>query len=492
MKTSCSDDPFAGVQILTRAVEGAAHAAGGARRELDCCLTRGGCSLPAQVRPFITWVLSEGRAGKRISSGFRVVVFFAHDLLQELFSLSANMPASAVPKPDSEIHPTLSAPVSARSSGVRPIESRAPSVTESILLWLIAAMVFILVITRFQSFWHMVETFADNKAYIGAAKAVLSRFGSYADIKQFWGLPYLIAGLSLFHVPLRYGFLFVCTGSSLASMLLARKLWGEWVALFFALLNITWIQASYLGGSEPLFVLLLFLSFWQSRKGHWMSAAVLAALATVVRPLGFLALVGIGLTLLLRKEIWKAAACTGVAALIGLLYLLPFWIYLHDPLFQVHHYKQEDWHGGWPVGWPFHGIVASLIHNREPWTNVILTTGWIAFAVVGFCAMIAKLRQPRLLLQSGDTKGWRSLVKERPAEYLFAFSYLIFLFCYDSQWVRAEFPRFAIPVAPFLLVALERRLPKRRFVVYPLAVVSAVLGAASAVGLRNVMAALHS
>ena len=391
------------------------------------------------------------------------------------------------------MRPAISQPVPASHTEAGPAESRTPSVSESILLWLIAAVVFILVIARFQSFWYMVETFADNKAYIGAAKWVLRHWdlADAADIKQFWGLSYVIAGLSLLHIPLRYGFFFVCTGSSLGSMLMARKLWGDWIALFFALLNITWIQASYLGGSEPLFVLLLFLSFWQSRKEHWVSAAVLAALATVVRPLGFLALVGIGMTLLLRKEICKAALCTAVAMLIGLLYLAPFWIFLHDPLFQVHHYKQEDWHGGAPVGWPFHGILATLVHNREPWTNVIFTTGWILFAVLGFCMMIAKLRTPTLSLESPERRGWSNRMKERPAEYWFAFSYLIFLFCYDSQWVRAEFPRFLIPVLPFLLVALERWLPKRRFVIYPLAVASAVLGAFSALGVRNVMAALH-
>jgi len=401
--------------------------------------------------------------------------------------------ASAVQNSESGVRSTFSAPIPAGSAEVTPIESKAPSVIESILLWLIAAVVFIFVIARFGSFWHMVETFADNKAYIGAAKHILRDWdlANAADIKQFWGLSYLIAGLSLFHVPLRYGFFLVCAGSSLGSMLLARKLWGGWIALFFAVLNITWIQASYLGGSEPLFLLLLFLSFWQSRKEHWVTAAALAALATVVRPLGFLALVGIGLTLLLRKDIKKAAACTGAAAVIGLLYLLPFWIFVHDPLFQVHHYKQEDWHGGSPVGWPFHGIVVSLIHNREPWTNVILTTGWVVFAAAGFCAMIWKLRISTLSHQGGGRQGSGSLLSGRPAEYLFGFAYLIFLFCYDSQWARAEFPRFVIPVLPFLLASLETWLPKRRLVIYPLAVVSAVLGAASALGVRNIMAGLH-
>ena len=63
------------------------------------------------------------------------------------------------------------------------------------------------------------------------------------------------------------------------------RLWGGWVAGFFAILNFDWMQRSYLGGSEPLFVALLFASFLAIRKERWWLACVLASLSTVVRPL---------------------------------------------------------------------------------------------------------------------------------------------------------------------------------------------------------------
>lgn len=88
-----------------------------------------------------------------------------------------------------------------------------------------------------------------------------------------------------------------------------------------------------------MFVLLLFGSFWFGRKEpqeRWILAAVLAALATVTRAVGIFALVALGLNLLLRKEYRKLTVCIALAALIGFLYLLPFWIAFHDPLYQFH------------------------------------------------------------------------------------------------------------------------------------------------------------
>lgn len=247
---------------------------------------------------------------------------------------------------------------------------------------------------------------------------------------------------------------------------------------FFLTLSFPWIEVSLLGGAEPLFVLLLFSCFWFSRKGRWIPASVLAALGTLVRPLGVFALLGIGLHLILRRDYKKAFFCTAVAMLIGTLYLLPFWFYFHDPLYQIHRYKQADWQSGFPIGLPFRAIILAFLHNREPWTNIVFTLGWVAFAVLGFLKMTGK--------------AYRPYITEHRSEYIFAVCYLIFLFCYNSsQWARAEFPRFVIPVLPFLVLSLDGWLPKSRYVVYPLCVVSSVLGACSAIGIRNVMAALR-
>ena len=354
----------------------------------------------------------------------------------------------------------------------------SPSRIEVSLLWLFSAFLFIVVLTHFQTYVGKVDTFGDNGSYLEAANAIRHWDFRGVAVKQFWGLPYLIACVSRFHISARSSLLLICIVSSLVSVLLARHLWGPWIAAYFSVLNFYWIQVSFLGGSEPLFVALVFGSFWASRKEHWLGASIFAALATIVRPLGFFALLGIGLVLILRRDYKKAFVCTSLAALIGTLYLLPFWMYFHDPLYQVHQYRMYDWQSQSAIGWPFRALVLSFLHNREPWTNVIFTLGWITFALVGVCAMSRKV--------------FRQYIQEHPAECVFAFFYLTFLFTYNSvMWARAEFPRFVIPVVPFLLRAFDRWLPRSRYVLYGLGIVSSVLAACSAIGIKNVLPALR-
>lgn len=359
-----------------------------------------------------------------------------------------------------------------------PSVKRSPSRIEVSLLWLFAALLFVGVLTHFQTYAGKVDSFGDNGRYLEDANAIRHWDFRGVAVKQFWGLPYLIACVSWLHVSARSSLLLICMVSSLASVLLAWRLWGPWIAAFFAVLNFCWIQVSLLGGSEPLFVALLFSSFWASRKEHWRWASVFAALATLVRPLGFFALLGIGLALIFRRDYRKAFVCTLLAGFIGTIYLLPFWIYFHDPLYQVHQYKQNDWHSESAIGWPFRALVVSFLNNEVPWTNVIFTLGWIAFALIGLCAM--------------SRKGFRQYIQEHHAECIFAFFYLMFLFTYNSvAWARAEFPRFVIPVVPFLLLAFDPWLPRSRYVLYGLGIVSSVLGACSAIGIRNVLPALR-
>jgi len=360
----------------------------------------------------------------------------------------------------------------------------APSLSTSLsnlelfLLWLLSGGVFLLVLTHFQAYGARVDAFGDNLSYLAAAKGIQHWKFQGVNVKQFWGLPYLIAGFSWMHLSPRFSLLTVSMLSSLGSMFLARRLWGPWIAAFFAICNFTWLQVSFLGGAEPLFVLLLFSSFLLIRNHNWTAATVFASLATLVRPLGIFALFGIGLSLLRRKDYRKAVLCTIIAVFIGGLYLFPFAIYFHDPLYQVHQYRQADWQSGPAIGWPFHAIIISLLHNREPWTNVVFTCGWIIFAAIGLY---------RLLIQRLPD----NLSKLAP-EMIFAVTCLIFLFCYNSvHWARAEFPRFVIPVVPFLLLTFDRWLPRSRYVMYGLCIVSSVLGACSALGIRNVVTALR-
>jgi hypothetical protein len=143
--------------------------------------------------------------------------------------------------------------------------------------------------------------------------------------------------------------------------------------------------------------------------------------------------VALGLNLLLRKEYRKLTVCIALAALIGFLYLLPFWIAFHDPLYQFHRRASVgDWDSGHLLTWPFRDIVVSYLYYTGPWTNVILTGAWISLATVGLLRMGWKL--------------YREGLPKRPYEQIFAITYLMFLFSYNSlEWARWDFHRFVIP-----------------------------------------------
>ncbi len=93
-----------------------------------------------------------------------------------------------------------------------------------------------------------------------------------------------------------------------------------------------------------------------------------------------------------------------------------------------------------------------------------------------------------IAIKSGDLRKYAS---SYPAEACFICFYWVALFTYSSpEWARAEFPRFALPLLPWILVFLYGYLPKQRWVVWSLAVVTPALAAASAIGIRNVVPAL--
>lgn len=353
-----------------------------------------------------------------------------------------------------------------------------PSQLELAVLWLLAAVLFVAVLTRFHPYLWQVDHFADNGQYMAAANAIRHWNLPAAQVKQFWGSSYFMVPLLFLGLSARASLLAISFAASLGSVWLVRQLWGPWIAVYFAFLNYAWLQMSFLGGSEPLCVFLLLASFVAARRERWLVASVLAGMATLARPAAFFALPGIGLVLLLRRDYKKTAICTLAASAVGAVYLLPFWIYFHDPVYQVHQYQRNDWQSGHAVGWPFHAIVLSLIHNREPWSNVVVTTGWILFATAGLILILRDLYRGELDCQ--------------PNEWIFALLYVWFLLSYDSvRWARAEFPRFVLPAMPLLLVAFRRWLPKSRAVAYALCFVSSILGGFSAVGIRNVLSALH-
>jgi hypothetical protein len=355
-----------------------------------------------------------------------------------------------------------------------------PRLPEVLALVCLTNMLFLAVMFTLSSYPRLVDNFGDGPAYMAVSSAIRHWSFQGLGVKQFWGLPYVMALVStVTRISDRASLLLVSELSSIAAIILAYKLWGGWVAGFFAVLNFEWMERSLLGGSEPLFVALLFGSFLAARRQYWLWAALLAACATVVRPVGIFALLAIGLTMLWQRNFAKLALAVLIGAAIGVLYMTPLALYLHDPLATVHSYQQRDWDQGSFLGFPFQAIVKGTLHQSAPWTNILLTYGWIFFVLAGGIAMLV-------------VGSFRNYAKAHPVETIFASSYLVFLYTYNSpHWAGAEFSRFAIPVIPFVLLALEHCIPRNRILLWGIGSVSPILAAASALGIRNVIGIWH-
>jgi len=369
------------------------------------------------------------------------------------------------------MHP--SSPVS------RPPSSRQkedPSLAQTLAVVLSSYLVFLAALRLFAGSLSLVGgSVGDNPSYLEAATAIRHWQISGIVVKQFWGLSYAIAALSaVTGLPGRAALVVVCITASLVSVILCHRLFGGWIAIFFALLSFEWFQRSLLGGAEPLFMALILASFLALRRAHWAWSAVFGALATVVRPFGVFALIGTGVQLLRQKKFRQSLLTTAIGLAIGALYAWPLAHYLGSPFANVAMYQRNDWHGRPPFILPFLAILRDTFPINAPLTNLALTWAWILFVLLG---LVVALR----------TGAFASYAADYPAEICFVSLYCLALYTYSAPgWARGDFPRFAIPMLPWTLVFLRRYLPARRWAVAALTLVSPTLAAASAVGIRNV------
>lgn len=351
-----------------------------------------------------------------------------------------------------------------------------PSRAEIVALVALTFVVFAAVIAPIRNYGALVDNFGDSSSYMGLASAIRHWNFHGIVVKQFWGLPYAMAALSkVSGLSDRTALLVFSLVPSLLASLLAWRLWGGWIAGYFAILNFDWMQRSCLGGSEPLFVCLLFGAFLSVRRQRWLLASLLASFATIVRPLGLFALIGIGLTLLWRRDFRKFAAATAIGLAVGVLYAFPLATHFGDPLATVNSYHSKEWQGGWLFGFPFYAIIKGTLLYPAPWTNLVLSFGWIFLVLGAVVAMVI-------------SKRFRAYCRAHTVEAAFFVPYLWCLFTYNySYWARGDFARFAIPILPFVLLVLYRRIPKDRRVLWGLGVLFSVLAASSALGVSNVV-----
>jgi hypothetical protein len=380
------------------------------------------------------------------------------------------MSPSAIAAPKSPAAP-------AEQSTVLPAPSPTePSQREIIFVVAAGFVLFVSVIALVRNYAAAVDNFGDSAGYMKLSSAIQHWDFHGIIIKQFWGLPYAMAALSKVTGLSDRNALLMCSFvPSFVAVLLARRLWGGWIAGYFAVLSFDWLQRSCLGGSEPLFVCLLLAAFVSVRRERWLLASLLASFATIVRPLGVFALLGIGLTLLWKRDSRRFAAATAIGLAVGVLYAIPLASQFGDPLATVNSYHSAQWQGGWLFGFPFYAIVKGTLLYPAPWTNLVLSFGWIFLLIVA-CVVMVKSAE------------FRAYCRAHAVEALFLAPYLWCLFTYNYPvWARGNFARFAIPILPFVLLALYRWIPKDRRMLWTLGIVSPLLAASSALGIVNVV-----
>ena len=352
-----------------------------------------------------------------------------------------------------------------------------PSWREVFLLVVLVFTLHILLVSRVASFWYVASGWYDNPWYLQLAATISNwRLPGGEIAHHFWGFPFSIAVASkVFSMPPLGALVMISMLSSLAVCLLVRRLYGGWVALaLYSFINYRWIYTSVEGGSEPLFMCLVFAAFLAARSDRWNLAALLAALGTTVRPVGIVALAGLAITLLVRRSYRRLAVITLIGLGIGVAYVVPVWIILGSPFANFTLYR-EDWGPqGWPLTYPFGALIPSflgLLHAR--WPNVALAAIWLVAAIAGVVVMWLPRNRRRLSPDQGE--AW------------FASIYTLFYLCYNYADVFGDLPRFLMPIAPLLLFSLRDSIPRDRRVLWPAALLAAVLASAAMVGFKNVL-----
>jgi hypothetical protein len=348
----------------------------------------------------------------------------------------------------------------------------SPEPSRGQILWLVVFCYsfYLLVLSLFSNYWEVVGPFGDNQPYAQISSAIRHWDFSQLHPKLFWGLPYAMAVLSkATGASDLKSLLFISMVSSLIAIFIAYRLWGGWVAGFFAVASREWMERSLLGGAEPLFLACIFGSFVAARRQRWLLASLLASLATIVRPMGIFALLGIGIALLVKRDFRRFIAAVLIGATIGFLYILPLMLYLGNPLANVKGYDQADWNAGMPLTIPLVAIAKDALAGRATKLNLARTGLWIVVILVSTVVILGK-------------KSLREYLRKFPVEGEFFAFYLFLLFTYNSYWARAEFPRFAIPIVPFVILGLLPWIPKDRRVLWAFGLFSAALSAVETVG----------
>lgn len=283
--------------------------------------------------------------------------------------------------------------------------------------------------------------------------------------KEFWGFSYLSALVAtITRLPDIWAIVLVSSTSFVIANFLCCRLWGAAVAAWFMVINYWWIDGATEGLTEPLFMAVLLGSFMAFRSQRWVIAAILASAATIIRPAGIFALIAIGIVLLARRDWRRLVITTAIGLATGFLYVIPMLSIFGDPLANVKGYHRSDWSSVLPLTFPLLPIIkGAAMQPARAWRHQILTSVWLLFIIAGAARMFIR-------------KHFWDYARIYPMEAIFSIAYILLLFSYNvPYWNWLHFPRFAIPLLPFILTFSFDRLPRDRRILWDVALLNVII-----------------
>jgi hypothetical protein len=358
-----------------------------------------------------------------------------------------------------------------------------PSISETLLLSISIYVIFISFVSIFDNYFAQIQVRGENPHFVMVAESLLKMdFESiqFLYIKRiFLGFPLAILLVSILPFFDFISALIVLSIScSLITHYYCHRLWGGWVACAFVTLNLDWMQRSIIGGNEPLFMALLLGGFYAYRKNRCFLAILLVSLSTLVRPFGLLALMAFGMDLLLRKEYRSFFISFLIAATFGIFYVAILNLVWGSPLAHfgpVIDQGISKLQGNLEYTMftaPFVNLYISFIENYLLEMHIIThikISAWFILTIIGIIAMF-------------KNKLFYNYIQQNPAEVFFCILYLLFIFTYNSaRWWWYLYPRYIIPVLPFLYFALLPYVFKDRRFIWVIGTLFAALGGASSI-----------
>ena len=324
---------------------------------------------------------------------------------------------------------------------------------------------FLLLIVAFDSYPSRVVLSGDNRWYALDSAAIRGLASPPPLARHFVGYPLLAAPVAaILHIDDVYALPLVSIPFSLLAIFLASELWGAWAATWFAIINLDWIiQRSLLGGAEPLFAALIFAALLAARRERWNMAALFGAVATVVRSLGIVVLLALGIELIRARRPRSLLIAISISVAIGVAYLWIVGAVFGNPAGNFHWYRQMGL-GHDRTFVPFVTIFLSFRDQLITAKNLAKTLAWMS---VTLAAIIAAVRRPEM----------RAALTRDRVEWLFATIYVASFLLFPAWWIEGEFPRYLVPVIPMLFVALRPWLPSDRRILGTIGILSATLAA---------------